>query len=97
MLTSKQRSKLKGMASVMAPVTQVGKGGITDNLLKTLSEALEARELIKIGVLDNAEVSPSDIADNLAALLEAEVVIVIGRKIVLYRYSSRDHFAHIEL
>lgn len=97
MLTSKQRSKLKGLASTMPVITQVGKGGITDNLLKTLSEALEARELIKINVLDNAEEDAGMIADNLAQLLDAEVVIVIGKKVVLYRYSSRDHYAHIEL
>lgn len=97
MLTSKQRSKLKGLASTMSPVTQVGKGGITDNLLKTLSEALEARELIKVNILETAEDTPDMIADNIAQLLEAEVVIVIGRKAVFYRYSSRDHYAHIEL
>ena len=54
-ITSKQRSKLKAIASNLSPVTQIGKGGITDNLLKTLSDALEAHELIKVTVLDNAE------------------------------------------
>lgn len=97
MLTSKQRSKLKAIAANLSPVTQVGKDGITNNLVQSLSEALEAREIVKVSVLETAEADARDIADNLAAALDAEVVIVIGRKIVLYRYSSRDHFAHIEL
>ncbi|MBO5526029.1 MAG: YhbY family RNA-binding protein [Clostridia bacterium] len=97
MLTSKQRSKLKSMASTMPVVTSVGKNGITDSLLKSLSDTLEARELIKIGILENSGEDPAEVADNLAQLLDAEVVIVMGRKAVLYRYSSRDHYAHIEL
>ena len=52
-ITSKQRSKLRSLASTLAPITQIGKGGITDNLLKTLSDALEAHELIKVTILDN--------------------------------------------
>ena len=54
-ITSKQRSKLKSLASNLQPVTQIGKGGISDNLLKTLSDALEAHELIKVSILSNAE------------------------------------------
>ena len=53
-MTSKQRSKLKSIAANLSPVTQIGKGGISDNLLKTLSEALEAREIIKVNVLPTA-------------------------------------------
>lgn len=97
MLTSKQRSKLKSIAANLSPVTQVGKDGITNHMVNSLSEALEAREIIKVNVLETADGDVGDIADNLAAALDAEVVIVIGRKVVLYRYSSRDHFAHIEL
>lgn len=85
------------MASTMPVVTSVGKNGITDSLLKSLSDTLEARELIKIGILENSGEDPAEVADNLAQLLDAEVVIVMGRKAVLYRYSSRDHYAHIEL
>ena len=97
MLNSKQRSKLKSLASTMSPVTQIGKGGITDNLLKTLSDALEARELIKVTILETAEDSPRDIADNVAELLDAVPVAVIGRKAIFYRYSSRQNFAHLEI
>ena len=95
-MTSKQRSKLKAIAANLSPVTQIGKGGITGNLLKTLSEALEARELIKVSILETAEADAETMAQNAADLLQAEVVAVIGRKAILYRYSSRDHFAPLE-
>ena len=70
-ITSKQRSKLRSLASTLSPITQIGKGGITDNLLKTLSDALEAHELIKVTILDNAEDTPRAIAENVAELLGA--------------------------
>ena len=97
MLTTKQRSKLKSIAANLDPVTQIGKGGITDNLLKTLSEALEAREIIKVNVLPNAEADADTMAQNAADLLGAEVVAVIGRKAIFYRRSSRENFEHIQL
>ena len=96
-MTSKQRSKLKSIAANLSPVTQIGKGGITEPLLRTLSEALEAREIIKVNVLPNAEADPDTIAANAAELLGAEVVAVIGRKAIFYRRSSRKDFDHIEL
>ena len=96
-MTSKQRSKLKSIAANLSPVTQIGKGGITENLLNTLSEALEAREIIKVNVLQNAEADADTITQNVAELLGAEVVYVIGRKAVFYRRSSRKDFEHIEL
>ena len=96
-ITSKQRSKLKSIAANLSPVTQIGKGGITDNLLKTLSDALDAHEVIKVTILDNVDEEPRNLAENVAELLDAVCVIVIGRKAVFYRYSRRDKFAHIEL
>ncbi len=96
-ITSKQRSKLKSLASTMDPIIQIGKGGITDNLLKTMSDALEARELIKVNILANAEETPWDIAENVADLLEAVPVAVIGRKAIFYRRSSKPNFAHLEI
>ena len=96
-MTSKQRSKLKSIAANLSPVTQVGKGGITENLLNTLSESLEAHELIKVNVLANAEADADTIAENIAELLGAEVVYVIGRKAVFYRRSARKDIEHIQL
>ena len=75
---------------------QVGKEGIGENLLKSLSDALDARELIKITVLESAPDASRPVAEELAAALKAEVVIVMGRKAVLYRRSSRDGIKHIE-
>lgn len=97
MLTSKQRSKLKSLAANLSPVGQVGKEGIGENMLKSFSDCLEARELIKVNILENADGVPREIGEELAARLGAECVIVIGRKAVLYRRSSRKNFEHIRL
>ena len=95
-ITSKQRSRLKAIAANLQPVTQIGKGGVTDNLLKTLSDALEAHELIKGNILPTAEEDAVNLAENVADLLGAVPVSVIGRKAIFYRRSSRENFAHLE-
>lgn len=97
MLTSKQRSKLKSMASKLDTIMQIGKDGITDNLIRSLSQALEARELIKVSVLNNCESSARELCAELAEKLFAEPVQTIGNKIVLYRRSERKEVKHIEL
>ena len=97
MLTSKQRSILKSIAANIQPITQVGKGGINDNLVSSLSDALEAREIIKVNVLENSEDSAKEVGADLAAALGADCVAVIGRKVILYRPSSRKNFEHIKL
>ena len=96
-ITSKQRSKLRSLASTMQPIAQIGKGGVTDNLLKTLSDALEARELIKVNVLQNEDEDVKNLAENVADLLGAIPVAVIGRKAIFYRRSSRENFTHLEV
>ena len=95
-MTSKQRSHLKSIAANLDPIFQLGKGGISDNMVKSISDALEARELIKINVLTNAEEDARSLAAELAVTLRAECVAVIGRKVILYRRSSRKDFKHIE-
>lgn len=96
-MTSKQRSKLKSIAANLDPIGQVGKEGIGENMLKSFSDCLEARELIKVHILENADGDPQLIGRELAARLNAECVIVIGRKAVLYRRSSRKGINHISL
>ncbi len=96
MFTSKQRAHLKSLASTQKPVMQVGKEGIGENLVKSLSEALEARELVKVTLLPASGEDGENLAANLADLVGAEVVAVIGRKAILYRRSSRKDFDHIE-
>lgn len=97
MLTSKQRSKLKSLAANLDPIGQVGKEAIGENMLKSFSDCLEARELIKVTILENADGDPKELGRELAARLSAECVIVIGRKAVLYRKSSRKDFDHIKI
>ncbi|MBR2353556.1 MAG: ribosome assembly RNA-binding protein YhbY [Clostridia bacterium] len=87
MITSKQRAYLRGLANGIPTIMQIGKGGIGENLIKTVSDALEARELIKLGVLENSMETPREVADALSEATDAEVVGVIGRKIILYRES----------
>ena len=89
MITSKQRAYLRSLASNMPTIMQIGKGGITENLIKTVSDALEARELIKLAVLENCEYTSREAADTLGEQTGAEVVAVIGRKLVLYRESEK--------
>lgn len=89
MITSKQRAYLRSLANPIPTIMQIGKGGLTENLLKTVSDALEARELIKLHVLENSGEDAYDLLQNLAAELGAEPVAVVGRKIVLYRASEK--------
>ena len=90
MLTSKQRAYLRGLATNEPTIMQVGKGGMSDNLIKTVSDALEARELIKMSVLENCSQTPKEMANELAVQVNAEVVGVIGRKFILYRESVKN-------
>ena len=87
-MTSKQRAYLKKIASTMDPIFQVGKSGITPEMTQAVSEALEARELIKLHVLKNNFDDPKELAQTLAERTRAQVVQVIGRKIILYRESK---------
>ncbi len=84
-MTSKQRSYLKGLAMNIEPVFQIGKASLTPEVTQAVSEALEARELVKITVLKNCLDDGRSIADVLAERTHAQVVQVIGRKIILYR------------
>ena len=77
------------------PLTQVGKNGISDTLIKQVDEQLESRELIKIAVLKNAEVDACAVALELAEATSSEVVQVIGSKITLYRVSKKDNVKHV--
>ena len=88
-MTSKQRAYLRSLAVNLDTIMQIGKDGISENLIKTVSDALEARELIKLRVLENSGMTPREAAEALAAETGAEVVTVIGTKFVLYRESVK--------
>ncbi|MBE6691600.1 MAG: ribosome assembly RNA-binding protein YhbY [Ruminococcaceae bacterium] len=88
MLTSKQRAQLRSIASNEPTIMQVGKSGVTETMVKTVSDALEARELIKMRVLENSGEAARDVAEALAEATGAEVVAVIGKCLILYRESE---------
>ena len=89
-MTSKQRAYLKGLAMKIDPILQLGKSGVTPEMTASVEEALAARELIKINVLQNCLFDIHEIADMLAERTNSSVVQVIGRKIVLYRQGKDD-------
>ena len=89
-MTSKQRAYLKSMAVKIEPVMQIGKATVTPELTKAVQEALEARELIKINVLQNCLDDPREIAEVLAERTNSQVVQVIGKKIVLYKEGKKE-------
>ena len=89
-MTSKQRAYLKGLAMKIDPILQLGKSGVTPEMTASVEEALAARELIKINVLQNCLFDIREMADMLAERTNSIVVQVIGRKIVLYRQGKDD-------
>ena len=95
-MTSKQRAYLKGLAMTMDPIFQFGKNSLTPENTVAIAEALEARELIKISVLNNCADDPREIAQMVAERTRSQVVQVIGKKIVLYKESkdNKKSFYH---
>lgn len=87
-LTSKQRSYLTGLSNSVEAIFQIGKSSLTPELCQALSEALEARELIKITILKNCMDDPRAVADTIAERTRSMVVRVIGRKVILYKPSK---------
>ena len=90
MITSKQRSFLRALGHKLEPLVFLGKGGLTDNVIKEVETNLELRELIKIKLQDGCELEIKDVANEIAETLNADVVQVIGHKFILYR-ESRDN------
>ncbi len=88
-LTSRQRTKLRSMANTIVPVFQIGKGGLNDTIIQEILANIEARELIKIKVLKNAEGTAKEIAGEIAEKTDIEVVQVIGSIITLYKRSEK--------
>ena len=84
-MTSKQRAYLKSLAMTMDPILQIGKSSVTTEVTASVAEALEARELIKIHVLQNCADDVRQLAEILAERTHSQVVQVIGKKIVLYK------------
>jgi RNA-binding protein len=90
MLTGKQKRLLRSKAHHLNPIFQVGKGGVNENMIKQIGEALEVRELIKVSVLQNCEEDRDEVAQLLSNGAKAELVQVIGNTIVLYKESVEN-------
>ena len=95
MISSKQRSTLRGLAQKIEPITQVGKLGVNDSLIESLDLAIEKRELIKVTVLENSGLIPKEAGILIAQKLGAEFVCATGRKLVFYRRSKNQKIEHI--
>ena len=89
-MTTKQRAYLKSLAMTMDPIFRIGKNSMTPELTRAVDEALEARELIKVSVLQNCADDPRELAAMLAERTRSQVVQVIGKKIVLYREGKKE-------
>lgn len=87
-MNGKQKAYLKSLANKIPAIFQVGKSGINDNFINQVNDALEARELIKISILENALLSTKETAGEVAEASGAEVVQVIGNKFILYKESK---------
>ena len=89
-MTSKQRAYLRGLANTMEPIVHVGKDGVNDNMIKQLSDALEARELVKGTVLQNSPVTAREAIAELCEGTGGEPVQCIGSRFVVYRAREKD-------
>lgn len=90
MLTGKQKRFLRSKAHHLNPIFQVGKGGVNENLIKQVDDALEARELLKVSVLQNCDEDRDTVAESLSKGARAELVQIIGNTIVLYKESREN-------
>ena len=94
-MNTSDRAKLRSSAMTEKAITQVGKNGVTDSVLKQVDEQLTARELVKVSVLRNSDDDVKTVAAALADALGAEIVQTLGFKITLYRVSTADGVKHL--
>ncbi|MBE5996666.1 MAG: ribosome assembly RNA-binding protein YhbY [Lachnospiraceae bacterium] len=87
-MTSKERAFLRSQAQLLEPVVQIGRDGLNPECTKNTDDALTARELVKINVQRNCLTPVREVAEMLSERTRSQIVQVIGRKFVLYRYSS---------
>ncbi len=96
MLTSKQRAHLRSIAQSYDTIFQIGKQGLTEQTVKTVYDALEARELVKLRTLETCPYTPREAAEALADACDAEVVCVTGSRFVLWHRSTKEKNRKIE-
>lgn len=97
MITSKQRAYLRKISHTLEPIFQIGKDGVTDELLNGISQALNKRELVKVHILETAMLDTKETCNEIARDLDAEPVQAIGNKFILYRESDDEKYKKIDL
>ena len=97
MITTKQRSKLKALANTIKPAVIVGKGELTENIIKEIEVALYHRELVKVAALKSCEISAKTMCAEVCEVLGCEPVIAIGNRFVVYKRSDKDGIEHIQI
>ena len=90
MLTGQEKSYLRSLANTLEPIVQVGKGGVTETVIATVDQALTARELVKLTVLNNCQDPVEQVAEELTRATKSELVQQLGKKIVLYRANPEN-------
>lgn len=95
MITTKERSKLKSISMNTPDGVLIGKDGVTDNVVMSIDKMLDAHEIVKIKALNNADVDTREVCGMLCDRLDAEPVLVIGNKIVIYRRRANDKKPHL--
>ena len=89
-MTSKQRAYLRSLSNRIDAIFQIGKSGITDVLVEQINNALEARELIKINILETAPNSKKEIAEEISLKTNSILVQILGNKLTLYKQRKKD-------
>jgi RNA-binding protein len=89
MINSKQRAYLRSLSNGLDAIFQIGKGGITDEVCNQLANALEARELVKVKVLENSGYTSREASSVIAEAIGCDVVSCVGNKFVLYKESVK--------
>lgn len=95
MITTKERAVLKGIAVNLSPIMQIGKDGLTDNVLSQIEEMLFNREMIKINILKNCDYNAKEAIAIICEKLDCQPVQAIGNKVVVYKFSTKKDIKHL--
>lgn len=97
MITTKQRSKLRAMANSLRPCVTVGKGALTQSVVKEIETALYHRELVKVAALKSCETSAREMCDEVCRYLNCQPVSCVGNRFVVYKFRDKEGIEHIAL
>jgi len=97
MITTKQRSKLKGMANTLRPLVTIGKDELTENVINEIKTALYHYELVKVSALQSCFTPAKDMCRQVCEILQCDPVQCVGNRFVVYKRSDKENIKHIEL